>query len=222
MKQEPSAILDHLASLADTTRSRHAAAARSARADGVGAVRHHAAAAVDRQPPSQGAGGQRLDRGARRRHEPPLHDDPRRARRGRRAGCGCSCASRSRRRRRPPGSAPPAGGARRAPHQVAGVLLLVGRPVGSPARRAVRRPLRTSRRWPRSPTRDWVVGDLGCGTGQVSAALAPFVARVIAVDASAEMLQAARARLHGSRQRRSPPRRLEALPIDDERLDVAT
>src|SRR5437870_2832220 len=32
---------------------------------------------------------------------------------------------------------------------------------------------------------DWVVGDLGCGTGQVTASLAPFVARVIAVDESA-------------------------------------
>src|SRR5215510_4546492 len=41
---------------------------------------------------------------------------------------------------------------------------------------------------------EWTVGDLGCGTGQVSAALAPFVARVIAVDASAAMLQAARTR----------------------------
>jgi ArsR family transcriptional regulator len=45
--------------------------------------------------------------------------------------------------------------------------------------------------------RDWVVGDLGCGTGQVSASLAPFVARVIAVDSSAEMLRAARERLKG-------------------------
>src|SRR6478672_9173728 len=43
----------------------------------------------------------------------------------------------------------------------------------------------------------WTIGDLGCGTGQVSAALAPFVARVIAVDASAAMLQAARKRLNG-------------------------
>src|SRR5438874_9683879 len=41
----------------------------------------------------------------------------------------------------------------------------------------------------------WTIGDLGCGTGQVSAALAPFVAHVIAVDASAEMLQAAKKRL---------------------------
>ena len=53
----------------------------------------------------------------------------------------------------------------------------------------------------------WTVGDLGCGTGQVSAALAPFVARVIAVDASAAMLQAAKKRLQRLRQRRPPPRR---------------
>ena len=30
---------------------------------------------------------------------------------------------------------------------------------------------------------EWTVGDLGCGTGQMTAALAPFVARVLAVDA---------------------------------------
>src|SRR3982750_1627190 len=37
---------------------------------------------------------------------------------------------------------------------------------------------------------DWVAGDLGCGTGETSATLAPFVQHVIAVDASAQMLQA--------------------------------
>src|SRR5437899_11214873 len=42
---------------------------------------------------------------------------------------------------------------------------------------------------------DAVAGDLGCGTGQVSGALAPFVARVIAVDESAAMLPAAKKRL---------------------------
>src|SRR6202008_4861821 len=44
--------------------------------------------------------------------------------------------------------------------------------------------------------REWTIGDLGCGTGSVSAALAPFVARVVAVDGSAAMLQAAKKRLH--------------------------
>src|SRR5688572_21677878 len=43
----------------------------------------------------------------------------------------------------------------------------------------------------------WTVGDLGCGTGETAAALAPFVARTIAVDRSGEMLQAARRRLRG-------------------------
>jgi ubiquinone/menaquinone biosynthesis C-methylase UbiE len=69
---------------------------------------------------------------------------------------------------------------------------------------------------------DWVVGDLGCGTGQVSAALAPFVARVIAVDASAAMLQAAKKRLHGFDNVDLRRGELESLPIDDARIDCAT
>ena len=44
---------------------------------------------------------------------------------------------------------------------------------------------------------EWTVGDLGCGTGQMTASLAPFVSRVIAVDGSAAMLQAAKKRLQG-------------------------
>jgi ArsR family transcriptional regulator len=68
---------------------------------------------------------------------------------------------------------------------------------------------------------DAVVGDLGCGTGQVSAALGPFVARVIAVDSSAAMLQAAKKRLAGLDNIDLRRGELEALPIDDERLDVA-
>ncbi len=69
---------------------------------------------------------------------------------------------------------------------------------------------------------DWMVGDLGCGTGQVSAALAPFVAHVIAVDGSAAMLQAARKRLHTFDNVDLRRGDLEALPIDQERLDAAT
>src|SRR3954467_6858237 len=69
---------------------------------------------------------------------------------------------------------------------------------------------------------DWTVGDLGCGTGQVSTALAPFVERVIAVDASAAMLQAAKKRLSGLENVDLRRGELEALPIDDARLDAAT
>src|SRR5436309_3001124 len=68
----------------------------------------------------------------------------------------------------------------------------------------------------------WVVGDLGCGTGQVSAALAPFVRRVVAVDGSAAMLQAAKRRLQGLDNIDLRRGELEALPIDDGQLDGAT
>jgi ubiquinone/menaquinone biosynthesis C-methylase UbiE len=69
---------------------------------------------------------------------------------------------------------------------------------------------------------DWVVGDLGCGTGETSATLAPFVQHVIAVDASAAMLQAARKRLQAFDNAELRRGDLEALPIDDARLDAAT
>jgi ArsR family transcriptional regulator len=67
----------------------------------------------------------------------------------------------------------------------------------------------------------WTVGDLGCGTGQSAAALAPFVERVIAVDESPAMLEAARARLapHSNVEVRSGG--LERLPVDDAALDAA-
>jgi ArsR family transcriptional regulator len=68
----------------------------------------------------------------------------------------------------------------------------------------------------------WVVGDLGAGTGTVSAALAPSVARVVAVDNSAAMLQAARRRLHGVDNVEFRRGDLEALPIEDGELDAAT
>jgi ArsR family transcriptional regulator len=70
--------------------------------------------------------------------------------------------------------------------------------------------------------REWIVGDLGCGTGTVSAALAPFVARVMAVDGSAAMLQAAKKRLQGFDNIDLRRGELESLPIDDARLDAAT
>ena len=69
---------------------------------------------------------------------------------------------------------------------------------------------------------EWTVGDLGCGTGQMTAALAPFVRHVIAVDASAAMLQAAKRRLQSFENVELRRGDLEALPIDDVRLDAAT
>jgi ubiquinone/menaquinone biosynthesis C-methylase UbiE/DNA-binding transcriptional ArsR family regulator len=67
----------------------------------------------------------------------------------------------------------------------------------------------------------WVVGDLGCGTGTTAACLAPHVARVIGVDASAEMLAAAARRLGRFENVELRRGTLEALPIDDGSLDAA-
>ena len=67
----------------------------------------------------------------------------------------------------------------------------------------------------------WVVGDLGCGTGQIAATLAPFVRRVVAVESSRAMLSAARRRLQGVGNVELRRGELEALPIDDQRLDAA-
>jgi ubiquinone/menaquinone biosynthesis C-methylase UbiE/DNA-binding transcriptional ArsR family regulator len=67
----------------------------------------------------------------------------------------------------------------------------------------------------------WVVGDLGCGTGQLTASLAPSVARVLAVDQSRAMLAAARARLRDVSNVELRHGELEALPIADGELDAA-
>ncbi|MDH3254951.1 MAG: metalloregulator ArsR/SmtB family transcription factor [Acidobacteriota bacterium] len=66
-----------------------------------------------------------------------------------------------------------------------------------------------------------VIGDLGTGTGQVVEALAPHVRRVIAIDESPEMLDAASGRLAGLANVELRHGRLEALPLKDEELDVA-
>jgi ArsR family transcriptional regulator len=68
---------------------------------------------------------------------------------------------------------------------------------------------------------DWTVGDLGCGTGRMARALAPFVARVIAVDPSAQMLDSARGRLADLDNVEVREGELEALPIADGALDAA-
>ena len=68
----------------------------------------------------------------------------------------------------------------------------------------------------------WSVGDLGCGTGQVAAALAPFVARS---SPSTDPVRCFRQRAGASRHSRmstSARGELETLPIEDGELDAAT
>ena len=66
-----------------------------------------------------------------------------------------------------------------------------------------------------------VVGDLGCGTGQLTETIAPYVQRVIAVDSSRDMLDAARQRVGGARHVELRQGDLESLPIDAAELDAA-
>ena len=68
---------------------------------------------------------------------------------------------------------------------------------------------------------EWTVADLGCGTGALTAALAPEVARVIGVDRSAHMLRAARRRTAGFATVELRRGALEELPIEDGTCDAA-
>lgn len=66
-----------------------------------------------------------------------------------------------------------------------------------------------------------VVADLGCGTGRLSACLAPFVERVWSVDSSDAMLSAASRRLSTHRNVELRQGALEQLPIPSQCIDVA-
>jgi len=68
---------------------------------------------------------------------------------------------------------------------------------------------------------DWIVADLGCGTGALTAALAPDVARVVGVDRSADMLRSARRRTAGQGNVELRRGTLEDLPLDDASCDAA-
>ncbi len=68
----------------------------------------------------------------------------------------------------------------------------------------------------------WTVADLGCGTGEVCKQLAPFVSRVIGVDRSEAMLDAARTRLSDLANVELRAGELERLPIEDGQLSAAT
>ena len=68
---------------------------------------------------------------------------------------------------------------------------------------------------------DWTVGDLGAGTGQLSANLAPMVGRVIAVDESPAMLRTLGARVRDLPNVEVRQGTLECLPIETDSLDLA-
>jgi SAM-dependent methyltransferase len=68
---------------------------------------------------------------------------------------------------------------------------------------------------------EWVVADLGCGSGHATARLSPYVRQVIGVDQSAAMLTAARKRTAGLANVELRRGELEALPLEDGSVDAA-
>lgn len=68
---------------------------------------------------------------------------------------------------------------------------------------------------------NWTVIDVGCGTGNVAELLAPHVKRVIGVDASPTMLEAARKRLAGARNVKLMEGDACSLPAGDASADAA-
>jgi SAM-dependent methyltransferase len=67
----------------------------------------------------------------------------------------------------------------------------------------------------------WIVADLGCGTGALTAALAPRVRKVVGVDRSASMLQAARRRTDGLGNVELHEADLAQLPLPGASCDAA-
>ena len=68
---------------------------------------------------------------------------------------------------------------------------------------------------------DWTVVDLGCGTGLITAELAPHVSRVIGVDQSAAMLETARGRTGGLANVELHRGDLEDCPLEGGVADAA-
>lgn len=72
---------------------------------------------------------------------------------------------------------------------------------------------------------EWVIADLGCGTGNATELLSPWVREVVAIDRSPEMLEAARSRLleHGGSEEgiRFVEGDLSKLPLEDASVDAA-
>ena len=67
----------------------------------------------------------------------------------------------------------------------------------------------------------WRVADIGCGTGEASELLAPFVAQVVAIDRESSMLQAARGRTQGLSNVEFREGDLAKLPAQDGEFDAA-
>lgn len=70
-------------------------------------------------------------------------------------------------------------------------------------------------------TCDWIVADMGCGTGEISARIAPHVEKILAVDQSNAMLKAAKTRLSKFNNIEFVSATLSDLPLDDSSINAA-
>lgn len=70
--------------------------------------------------------------------------------------------------------------------------------------------------------REWVIADVGCGTGNAAESLAPYVEKVIAIDQSEPMLEAARKRLSRFQNISFVQGSLESLPLGNASVDAVT
>ncbi len=68
---------------------------------------------------------------------------------------------------------------------------------------------------------EWTIADLGCGSGQLTAGLAPLVHRVVAIDESDAMLQVAAERCRDLANVDCRHGTLEALPLEPGSADLA-
>ena len=68
---------------------------------------------------------------------------------------------------------------------------------------------------------DWIIADLGCGTGTLTLELARHVKQVIGVDNTPAMLEAAHARIADTNNIDLREGAIESLPIDDQACDAA-
>jgi SAM-dependent methyltransferase len=67
---------------------------------------------------------------------------------------------------------------------------------------------------------NWTVADLGCGSGILTARIAPHVDQVIGIDQSTAMLKAAKKRTSAYKNVDLRPGSLESLPLDDASVDA--
>lgn len=67
---------------------------------------------------------------------------------------------------------------------------------------------------------DWCVADLGCGTGEIAAEIAPFVRKVVAIDREPAMIDAARKRLRPHANVEVRKGALEDIPAEAGEFDA--